>query len=134
MMMESERGGGLLDGIATFSSCTRTELDLLSFIGTELSVEPGTVVMEEGAVSRECFVIQAGRAAAWRSGESMGTFGTGEFFGELSLMTGATHPFTVTAETPMELFVLTPAEFDALLARAPSVVRKMLRERPRVVA
>ena len=134
MMMEGERTGALLDGVATFSSCTRTELDLLSFIGTEASIEPGTVIMEEGAVSRECFVITNGRARAWRSGESLGGFGPGEFFGELSLMTGATHPFTVTAETPMELIVLSPAEFDALLARAPSVVRKMLRERPRVVA
>lgn len=124
----------LLENAASFASCTRTELDLLSFIGTEVGVAPGIVVMEQHAMSRDCLVISAGRARIERDGECLGSMGPGEFFGELSLLTGATHPYTVTAETEMELFVLSPADFDSLLANAPSVVRKMLRERRRGVA
>ena len=122
---------GLIDEIASFSSCTRTELDLLSFIGAETFVAAGTVIAAEHATGRDCFVISSGRAKTTRGGQDFGSLGPGEFFGELSLLAGAPYPATVTAETPMELFVLSPAEFDSLLANAPSVVRKMLRERRR---
>jgi CRP-like cAMP-binding protein len=120
-----------MDQVATFSSCTRSELDLLSFIGTEVAVEAGAVIMTENARSRECFVISSGRARVWRDGHDLGLIGTGEIFGEMSLLAGAPHPATVTAETPVELCVLSPAEFDSLMANAPSVIRKMMRERRR---
>ncbi len=132
-MMDSGRSD-LLDEIASFSSCTRTELDLLSFIATETFVSSGTVVTVENTTGRECFVISSGSAKVTRDGEDLGMIGAGEFFGELSLLAGSAYPTTVTAETPMELYVLSPAEFDSLLANAPTIVRKMLRERRRVVA
>jgi len=119
----------LMDKVASFSSCTRTELDLLSFIGTEVSFEPGAVIVAENATGRECFVIAAGSAKVWRNGEYIGLLGPGQFFGEMSLLTGAAHNVTVTADTPLELLVLSPAEFDSLMVNAPTVVRKMLRER-----
>lgn len=125
---------GVIDEVASFSSCTRTELDLLSSIGKPLTVSEGTVVVTENALGRECFVITAGRAEVTRHGEFVGRLGAGEFFGEMSLLTGASYPATVTAATDLELMVFSPFEFDALLANAPSVVRKMLRMRRPAVA
>ncbi|MFY9588009.1 MAG: cyclic nucleotide-binding domain-containing protein [Actinomycetota bacterium] len=133
-MRDTERGSGLLDEIATFSSCTRTELDLLSFIADESIVASGCVVIEEGVSRRKCFVIASGRAKVWRDGEVVTELGQGQFFGEMSLLAGAPYTETVTAQSTLELFVVSPAEFDSLLTRAPSIVRKMLRERPRVYA
>jgi len=88
---------GLIDEIASFSSCTRTELDLLSFIGAETFVAAGTVIAAEHATGRDCFVISSGRAKTTRGGQDFGSLGPGEFFGELSLLCGA--PRTATAET-----------------------------------
>jgi|SRR6266498_2373363 len=119
----------LLDRVATFSSCTRSELDLLSFIATETLVEPGAVIIEEGTLGREAYVIASGRANVTCGGEIIGALGPGEFFGEMSLLAGAPRFATVTAETAMELMVLSPAEFQSLLTHAPSVLRKMMRER-----
>ena len=129
--MTDRAGANLLDEVALFSSCTRTELGLLGSITTAISVRPGTVVMTEDGPGRECFVIAGGRARATRDGETVAVLGPGEFFGEMSLLVGAPRAFTVVAETPMELYVISPAEFDSLLATAPSIVRKMLRERRR---
>lgn len=122
---------GVIDEVASFSSCTRTELDLLSTIGPGMAVAEGTPVVEENMPGRECFVIAGGRATVTRRGEIVGHLGAGEFFGELSLLTGVAYPATVTADTAMELIVLSPAEFDTLLSDAPTVVRKMLRMRSR---
>lgn len=127
-------GTGLLDEVAAFSSLTRTELDLLSFIADDALVARGSVVIEEGASGRKCFVIAEGRVKVWREGEIVAELGPGQFFGKMALLAGAPYPATVTAETTLELFVISPAEFDSLLSRAPSIVRKMLRERPRVCA
>ena len=132
--MPHHERSSVLDGIASFSSCTRSELDLLSFIATEQVLDAGRVITVENAVSRDCFVIVNGRVRIERAGEPLGVLGPGEFVGELSLLTGVPQVVTVIAETAVELLVLSPAEFDSLLANAPSVVRKMLRERKRVVA
>jgi CRP-like cAMP-binding protein len=132
-MRDAERSG-LLDEVGAFSSLTRTELDLLSFIAEDGIIGRGCVVIEEGASGRKCFVVAKGRAKVWRDGEVVAELGPGQFFGEMSLLAGAPYTATVTAETTLELFVVSPAEFDMLLSRAPSIVRKMLRERPRVYA
>ena len=133
-MRDMERGSGLLDEVVSFSSCTRTELDLLSFIADESIVARGCVVIEEGAAGRKCYVIQSGRAKVWRDGEVIAELGPGQFFGEMALLAGVPYGETVTADATLELFVVSPAEFDSLLSRAPSIVRKMLRERPRAYA
>ena len=133
-MRDTERGPGLLDEVASFSSCTRTELDLLSFIADESIIGSDCVVVEEGVVGRKCFIIASGRAKVWRDGECVAELGQGQFFGEMSLLAGAPYSETVTAATTLELFVVSPAGFDSLLNRAPSIVRKMLRERPRAYA
>ena len=127
--MTDRDGSGLLDRVASFSSCTRTELDLLSFIANETPVEAGTVIIEEGTLGREAYVIESGRAKVMCGRETLGVLGPGEFFGEMSLLAGAPRFATVTAETPMVLMVLSPAEFDSLLVNAPSVLRKMMRDR-----
>lgn len=120
-------GTGFVEEIASFTSCTRTELSLLSFIGAEMAAPAGTVVVSQNEPGREAYVITKGRAVVLCEGEPVGTLGQGEFFSEMSLLTGSVHPTTVIAETDMELIVLTPGDFDSLLANAPSVVRKMIR-------
>ena len=125
---------GLIDEVATFSSCTRTELDLLGTIGAPMAAAERTEITVENMPGRECFVIKSGRARVTRGGELVGHLAAGQYFGEMSLLTGAAHQTTVTAETPMELIVLSPLEFNALLENAPTVVRKMLRMRSRAVA
>jgi trk system potassium uptake protein TrkA len=74
----------------------------------------------------EFFVIVAGRAKVSRKGRKVGEIGPGGFFGELSLLIDADRNATVTALTPMEAIVLSRREFDAALAAAPRMTRKIM--------
>ena len=51
---------------------------------------------------------------------------TGDFFGELALLERVPRNATVTAISDMEAIVLTRADFDAALAEAPGMARKLM--------
>jgi CRP-like cAMP-binding protein len=74
----------------------------------------------------EFFVIVTGRAKVSRRGRKVGEIGPGEFFGELALLIDADRNATVTALTPMEAIVLSRREFEAALAEAPRMTRKIM--------
>ena len=54
------------------------------------------------------------------------TVGPGGFFGELALLGGGPRTASVTAKTPMSVFVLSSAEFFELLREEPQVAVQML--------
>jgi CRP-like cAMP-binding protein len=61
-----------------------------------------------------------------RHGQKVGELGPGDFFGELALLIDAERNATVTAVTPMEAIVLGRREFEAALAEAPHMTRKIM--------
>jgi CRP-like cAMP-binding protein len=61
-----------------------------------------------------------------RRGRKVGELGPGEFFGELALLIDAGRNATVTALTPMEAIVLSRGDFEAALADAPRMTRRLL--------
>jgi CRP-like cAMP-binding protein len=62
-----------------------------------------------------------------RKGRPLATLNSGDFLGEIALVTEMPRTATVTAETPVRLFVLTRREFHAVLDQNPNVERKVLR-------
>src|SRR5437899_460779 len=68
--------------------------------GDEYRVPKGAVIFRQGDPGHEMFVVSAGRVRVTIGSEGhereVGTFGPGEFFGELSLLSDA--PRTATAE------------------------------------
>jgi CRP/FNR family transcriptional regulator, cyclic AMP receptor protein len=69
-----------------------------------------------------------------RKGRRVATLTGGDFVGEIALVTELPRTATVTAETPVRLFVLTSREFHAVLDRNPKVERKVLRALARRLA
>jgi CRP-like cAMP-binding protein len=74
----------------------------------------------------EFFVIVTGRAKVSRKGRKVSEIGPGAFFGELALLIDSDRNATVTALTPMEAIVLSRREFEAALADAPRMTRKIM--------
>jgi CRP/FNR family transcriptional regulator, cyclic AMP receptor protein len=93
----------------------------------DLEVEPGRVLCTEGEVGREFFVLVEGKVQVSRRGRRVATLAGGGFVGEIALLTELPRTATVTAETPVRLFVLTSREFHAVLDRDRNVERKVLR-------
>jgi CRP-like cAMP-binding protein len=79
-------------------------------------------------------VIVDGKVQVTRKGRRVATLTNGDFVGEIALVTELPRTATVTAETPVRLFVLTRREFDAVLDQNPKVERKVLRALARRLA
>lgn len=115
-----------LGRVPMFSLCGKGELRQVARRSTKLSIKEGRVLVREGGVGREFFVIVDGRAEVTREGKPVAELGPGDFFGELALLQSGPRDATVTALTPMEVMALTPPEFEAVLMEAPRMTRKLL--------
>jgi CRP/FNR family transcriptional regulator, cyclic AMP receptor protein len=116
-----------LKGVPLFEGLSRKELVQLERICEDVQVEPGKVLCKEGQTGDEFFVIVEGRVQVTRQGRRVSTLSSGDFVGEIALVTEMPRTATVTAETPVRLFVLTRREFHAVLDQNPKVERKVLR-------
>lgn len=123
------RSDSFLDALAAvplFSACSRKELQLIAKQGEHRTVAPGTVLVSEGSVGAEFFVVLDGQARVERHGRKVATLGAGSYFGELSLLDRAPRNATVAAETEVELVVLGQRAFDELLDSIPKFDKKLL--------
>ena len=123
-----------LKGASLFDGLSRKELTQLARVSEDLEVEPGTVLCEEGEIGHEFFVIVDGKVKVTRKGRRVATRGGDEFVGEIALLEDVPRTATVTAETPVRLFVLTRKDFRHLLDTQPGVERKVLRALARRLA
>jgi len=117
----------LLRNVGLFSACSDKELGSIAKLMTEVPVSAGSAIVREGAAGREFFVIAEGTAKVTAGGRKRATLGPGAFFGEMSLIDHGPRTATVTAETPMKVYVLDAREFGGLLDASPTVTRKILK-------
>ena len=116
-----------LKGAPLFESLSRKDLTQLARVSEDLEVEAGKVLCKEGDIGHEFFVIVEGTIKVTRRGRRIATRGGGDFVGEIALLEELPRTATVTAETPLRLFVLTGKDFRHLLDENPVVERKVLR-------
>jgi CRP-like cAMP-binding protein len=126
--MATTNGTGALDlsQIWIFSTCSPAELKRIRSAFTELRVKAGKELCKEGEPGREFFVILEGTAEVIRGGKRVNTLGPGQFFGELALLDRRPRTATVRAATDMTVLVLAQREFHGLLARIPTLTKKLL--------
>lgn len=115
-----------LRSIWLFSGCTASELRKIRSSLDELEVPEGKVLVEEGRVGMEFFIIVSGYAAVTREGKKVATLGPGGHFGELALLDRRPRSASVESETAMDLLVLSQRQFNSILTTVPSISRKML--------
>ncbi len=115
-----------LKSIWLFSSCSASELRKIRGSLDEIQVPKGKVLVEEGRVGMEFFLIVDGTAAVTHKGKRVATLGPGSHFGELALLDRRPRSATVVSETDMDLLVLSQRQFNSLLESVPSIARKML--------
>lgn len=109
-----------------FEGLSKRELTELARLAEDMEVDAGTVLCKEGEPGREFFVIMEGDVEVKRRGRRLKNV-TGAFFGEIALLEDLPRTATVTAATPVRMFVLTARDFRHVLDDHPSVERKVLR-------
>jgi len=112
--------------VQLFSACSKRDLSRIASITEEIEVPAGRVLIRQGSLGQQAFVIYEGRAKATIRGKGSAKLGPGECFGEMALLHSAPRSATVTAETEMRLLVLGSREFSALIEEVPTVARQVL--------
>jgi CRP-like cAMP-binding protein len=110
-----------------FAELSGKELAELARHSEDVEVPAGKVLAREGEIGHEFFVVMEGEAEFSRGGKRIEMRQPGDFFGEISLLEGTRRLATVTATTPLRLFVLTDREFRKLLEESPEIELKVLR-------
>ena len=109
-----------------FEGLSKKELKELARVTEDLAVEAGTVLCREGSLGREFFVIVDGVAEVTKRGKLLATRQSGDFFGEIALITTTKRTATVRAKTPLRCFILTRGDFRRVLDESRSVERKVM--------
>lgn len=110
-----------------FEGLSRKELVQLARLTDDVEIPAGRVLCREGDRGREFFVLIEGKVDVARNGRGVATLGAGDFVGEISLLEPTPRTATVTAQTPLRFFVLTPKDFQQMLDENPGIERKVLR-------
>lgn len=116
----------MLGEVPILAGLNRRHLERVGQLCTRLDVDAGTVLCREGRSGHEFFIVIEGEASVSAEGAEVATVGPGGFFGELALLGGGPRTATVTATTPMSVFVLSGSEFALLLKDEPTVAVAML--------
>jgi len=77
--------------------------------------DPGTVIVKQGDMGDEFFLVAEGTARVERDGSTLANVAAGDFFGEASLISGAPRNATVSTTSPALLYVLGKADFQSAL-------------------
>ena len=115
-----------LKSIWLFSSCSGSELRKIRASLDELVVPKGKVLVEEGRIGQEFFIIVDGTAAVTRNGRKVATLGAGSHFGELALLDRRPRSASVVSETDLDVLVMSQRQFNGLLESVPTIARKLL--------
>ena len=110
-----------------FEGLSRKELTQLARVSEDMEIPAGRALCKEGEIGHEFFVLVDGKVDVTRNGRKVAMRGGGEFVGEIALIEQTPRTATVTAKTPLRVFVLTHQGFRSLLDENPSVERKVLR-------
>jgi CRP-like cAMP-binding protein len=112
-----------------FAGCTKAELRKIRSLTTYVQVPRDQVLMREGSPAHEFVIIDSGTARVSRATddgeEKVADVGSGEFLGEMALLTGTPRTATAIATTDLGVLVSSASEFRSILRIAPSVADKV---------
>lgn len=116
-----------LSQVPLFSACSKKELAIIAKATDELTLPDGHVLVTQDETSREAFVIVEGKAVVKRNNRNVAEVGPGAMIGELGLLDRGPRTATVVADGEVDVLVIAPREFAALLDDVPTITHKLLK-------
>ena len=127
-----------LHRVGLFADVPGRTLAALAQRATEVVVDAGAVVIEQGAVEDHLYAVVAGSLRVHRGDETLATLGPGATVGELAALVPEPRAASVTAVEPTTLLRIDKPLLDELLADRPALANgiiaalvAMVRERGR---
>jgi CRP/FNR family cyclic AMP-dependent transcriptional regulator len=115
-----------LSKVALLSACSKRELERVAKASDEIKMTAGTVIIEQGQIGREAFVILDGELTVKRNNRKVATLGPGKMVGEMSLLDHGPRTATVMCDTACTLLVIDQRRFRGVLQDIPAISYKLL--------
>jgi CRP-like cAMP-binding protein len=116
----------LLASVPLFARCGRKDLERIGRLAEEIDVPAGKVLMREGEIGQEFFLIVSGKVKIERNGKLLRNLGPGDFTGEIALVQEEPRTATATCETDCRLLVVAHREFHTMLDQNPEFRRSVM--------
>ena len=115
-----------LKNVSLFAELDDRELERLGNQFKERKFPAGASVVSEGTGGAAFFVITEGHAIVTVEGAERARLGPGDHFGEIALLDEGVRSATVTADTELRCYGLTPWEFRPFVEEHPRIAWKLL--------
>jgi CRP/FNR family cyclic AMP-dependent transcriptional regulator len=113
--------------LALFADLTPAQVEAIAHSHDETVFSEGERVLRRGLSGGNFYLILDGEASVVGGGSKLRTLGRGEFFGEISALTGDPPSADVVADTLLRCFVIPGAELERLLLERPQMMLRLLR-------
>jgi CRP/FNR family cyclic AMP-dependent transcriptional regulator len=110
----------VLAGMPLFAGLPRRHLNRIAGLATAKRFPPGTRIVKVGDPGEAFFVILDGKVLV-RAGGRRTALGTGDFFGEMSLLDGQPRSATAIAQGEVLVMMVTRSKFQKLLVSEPRI-------------
>ncbi len=127
MRLHKDAKAELIRSLPLFADCTPPEVAEVAAIATEIDLGAGRQLATESAEGQEFVVIIEGSANVTKGDAVVNTMRSGDFFGEISLVTGQPRTASVIATTPVHALIIEGHAFRRLLEDAPDIRVKVER-------
>jgi len=129
--MESAGVAERLGQLALFADLRWPELESVAHAFDEEVFAPEQRVLRQGLSGSAFYVILDGEASVTIDGVERRRLGRGEFFGEISALTGEVPSADVRAETVLRCLVIPGPQLEGFLLERPSVTVRLLQAEAR---
>lgn len=119
----------LLKNVPLFSRFSGKELETITKTSRERDFHPGVAIVREGDQSNVGFYfILEGQVEVKRGERTLTKLGTGQFFGEMSVLDGEPRSADVIPTTETKCLLLTNWDIRALIKSYPDMAMKLIAE------
>lgn len=116
-----------LGQLALFADLRWAELEAVAHAFDEEVFPPGKRVLRQGLSGSAFYIVLDGDASVHIDGREARRLGRGDFFGEISALTGEPPSADVRAETLLRCLVVPGPQLEPFLLERPTVMLRMLR-------
>jgi CRP-like cAMP-binding protein len=127
MTLTLDRKSELLSAARLFDGVDAEGMDRIAAVAVQVEFPADHVIARQGEIGTGFFIIVGGGAKVVRDGESVATLGSGDFFGELSVLDGKPRTAQVISIGPTSCLALATWDFEAVLLAEPKVALAILR-------
>jgi CRP-like cAMP-binding protein len=120
----------LMENVEIFSPLTKAELKNLIDHAIVMSYAAGEIPIRQGDAGDSFYIIKSGRVDVVVGKSALetavvATLGAGNFFGEMSLLTGAVRTASIHVKEDAEFIVIDKENFGTTLTRNPSIAESL---------